>query len=210
MMRKDIVILMSFVILFIIGFYFIANSGNANDTKLPEEIEIYDFVAEPYFEIDGRSITFEDIPENIAEMAVAYEFLYTITGETDKKAHILADSETHRLILNNEKKQIEEELFMQKFIIHKSTVLTEDQYGREYAPELGTYTNSLIYDGWRECVEKFGLTEFEIINAEFSQCYSPKALERSPQHGNGFHRRSFIVGKNAKDDAYKIYDFGLM
>ncbi|WP_170240241.1 hypothetical protein [Thermosediminibacter litoriperuensis] len=54
------------------------------------------------------------------------------------------------------------------------------------------------------------MTEYEIINVTFTQTLSEKAKEQGPQWGDGTYNRSFIVGKTADDDSYRIFDFGDM
>ncbi|WP_148865617.1 hypothetical protein [Thermosediminibacter litoriperuensis] len=67
----------------------------------------------------------EDIPENIVEETVMKEFLYTITAEFDAMSDILADIEPHRISIENEKKLFEDDIYIQSYIIHEISTLTE-------------------------------------------------------------------------------------
>ena len=63
---------------------------------------------------------------------------------------------------------------------------------------------------WEERIEKYKLTEYKIVHVNFTQTHSKKANEQGSQWGDGTYCRSFIVEKTAKDNTYKIYDFGMM
>ncbi|WP_051280079.1 hypothetical protein [Anaerovorax odorimutans] len=179
--------LIIFVILSIFTFALIACSNNLTE-------ETYKYKGETTVKTDDRNFVLEDIPENLAEETIAKDFLYTITGEFDKKAEIIADTEEYSFSIENEKKQFENEEFPKSYIIHNISTLTKEEYDH--------------YNEWQECVEKYKLNDYKIVNVNFTQTYSEEAIEKGPQWGNGTYSRSFIVGKS--NNIYKIYDFGVM
>jgi len=151
--------------------------------------ETYVFTGGTHIEVGSRSLTFEDVPKSSAEDVVAKNFLYSITGEFERKYDILADIEPHLISIENETKQFEEGFYLQTYIIHKITTLTEEQYSQEYKED-GDY-NLLIYYGWQERINQYGLIKYEIVNVEFTQTHSPKSLDKGPQWGNGTYSRNF-------------------
>ena len=84
-----------FVISFLLAFALITGCS----AETPQE---YTFNAETNLEIDGRSFILENTPENIAEDIVVKDFLYSITGEFDKKFEILADIDVHVISIDSE------------------------------------------------------------------------------------------------------------
>jgi hypothetical protein len=159
-------------------------------------------------QVDGRAFVVEDTPTSHAEDIVIKDFLYTITGEFDKKYDILADIGPHAISIENEKKNMDEGVYIQSYNIHDITVLEENQYLQQETPD--GETNPLFYLGLQERVAEFGLISYEVVSVNFSMLHSQKANEMGPQYGDGTYRRSFIVGKAPTDKTYKIYDFGMM
>ena len=167
----------------------------------PLPYEYYDFYKEPNVELEGRSISFLDMPENDAEKVTAMDFLYSVTGDIDKKANIFADIPQHHIIIENEKKQFSDGLSKPTYIIHNIATLENRQYNQEYLPD-GEY-NPLYYFGWQKQIAKYGLVDFEIVNVEFSR--------HNFQYGDGGDGRfsgNFLLGTTYSDNRYKIYDFG--
>ena len=233
-MTKNTMRLLPFIYIMLISLFLFSCSGNSskpvidNEITAPDDIDKqitvpdvqseivnilttyapYDFNLESVFEIDDRSIIFEDAPANSAEEVIAMDFLYSITGEIDKKYNILADIEPHSISIENEKIHFTEGRSMRTYIIHKFTTLTEEQYNHEFSAD--SDIGDLTYFGWHKIVEEYGLVEYEIVNVEFTQYLSPEMLILGPQWGDGFYSRSFIVGKNSEDTAFLIYSFGFM
>lgn len=150
----------------------------------------------------------EDIPENIAEETVIKDFLYTITADFDAKSDILSNIEPHKISIESEKKKFEDNIYTQSYIIHEISTLTEKEYNEQKLDN--DKQNPLYYYGWEECIEEYKLTEYEIINVKFTQTLSEKANKLGPQWGDGTYNRSYIVGKTADNNSYKIFDFGEM
>ena len=168
----------------------------------------YQYTGETNITIEDRSLILEDTPESKQEETVILDFRYTITAEFDKKYEILADIAPHSISIENEKKRLEDGVYIESYVIHKITSLTEGQYSQENLAN--GEVNPLHYRGWEKCIDDYNLIEYEIINVDFTITYSPKMNERGPQYSEGTHNRSYIVGKTSSDDSYKIYAFGFM
>lgn len=163
--------------------------------------ESYTFKGESNVNVEERYFILEDIPESIAEEIVIKDFLYTITADFDSMYNTLADIEPHKVSIENQKKQYKEGIYTQSYKIHKISTLTEGEYNNEQNP--------LCYYGWEEIVNEYNLSDYKIVNVDYTKKLSDKAMERGPQWGSGTYNRSFIVGKTAEDNSYKIFDFGM-
>lgn len=170
-------------------------------TQVQISEESYTFKGKSNVSVDDRNFILEDIPENIAEETVIKDFLYTITANFDSKYDILADIEPHKISIENEKKQFKDGVYTQSYKIHKISTLTEKEYNSEQNP--------LYYYGWKEIVDEYNMSDYKIVNIDYTKKLSEKAIEQGPQWGNGTYNRSFIVGKTARDNSYKIFDFGM-
>ncbi|NLB56532.1 MAG: hypothetical protein GX811_12375 [Lentisphaerae bacterium] len=159
--------------------------------------ESYSFEGESLINIDDRSFQLEDIPENIAEETVMKDFLYTITADFDSKYSILADLDPHNISIENEKKWFQKDVYTQSCTIQKISTLSKDEFNNDKS----------LY-GWKEKVDKYNLSDYKIVNVEYTVTLSEKANALGPQYGEGTISRSFIVGKPSTDSPYKIYDFG--
>lgn len=168
----------------------------------------YHYGGETDVQVDGRSFVLEDTPQNLVEEAVILDFYYSITAEFDKKYDILADIEPHRISIENEKQHFQDGRYVQSYTIHTIETLDEDQYTtRENAD--GT-PNPLYYYNLSEEVSEYSLVEYAVVHATFTQVLSPQATQAGPQYGDGTYSRSFLVGRAASDDRYKIYSYGMM
>ena len=194
------------------------NCKMQNSTNLPSLFEIipatemyedkhlttdeqYEFIGETDLMVDERIFRLEDIPKNIPEEIIIKDFFYTITAEFNKKNDILANIDSLINSIENEKRNFIEGIYIKSYIIHRITTLTEEQYGKE-----SISFNPLFYWGWQQRINEFGLTEYKIVNVDFTVIFS----HSGSQWGDGRHSRSFIVGKNSKDITYRIYDYGVV
>ncbi len=168
----------------------------------------YEYLGEKEVTIEDRTFKLEDLPESIKEEIVALNFMYTITGNYDGLYDITADTEIDRISIDNVEKNYLEGVYIQSYVIHNISTLTELEYDQQKFDS--GEVNPLYYYGWESVIEKYGLSDYEIINVEFTQLYPEKALAWGPQLGNGRYSRNFIVAKTDKDKNYKIYDFGMM
>ncbi len=128
----------------------------------------------------------ETIPETIQEEIVYLDFLYTIEKNYDKKYDIIDDA--HWLSIDNEKKNIDPEIYT-SYVIH----------------DISTFDKSEQDDD--DIFKKYDIVDYERINVVYSQKHSAKLLSFGPQWGDGTFSRDFIVGKSSTDKNYKIYDF---
>lgn len=157
---------------------------------------------EYYENVEGGSYRLQVTPQNTAEETVVNYFLYTITRDYDGLSEILADIEAHRILIENEKENYGEGIFIKDYTIQSITTSPKNGYNDE--------NHILFYNGWEEIVDKYELIEYEIVRVKFIQLHSKKSNELVPQWGDGTYYRSFIVGKSSDDKDYKIYDFGMM
>ena len=158
--------------------------------------------------VEGRSFLLEDLPESEAEALVVKDFLYSITGEFDKKALLLADTETHRIYLVNEERNLREGCHIKSHVIHAVMTLTAEEYAQEQFSD--GESNPLYYHNAQALAQEYDLGAYEIVRVEFTVAWSEAALEKGPQWGDGTYSRSFLVGKCSGDNAYKIYEYGMM
>ena len=176
-----------------------------------EWVPKYEFTENMKLIVDGRIFILEDLPKSAPEEIVVRDFLYSITAEFDKKYDILANIEPHVINIENERNWFEggvfseESFFVQNYIIHRITTLTNDQYDQEKTAS--GEINPLFYWGWQQRIAEYDLNEYEIINVDFTVVFS------NGYFGNltdGTYNRSYIVGKSQDDITYRIYDFGIM
>lgn len=153
--------------------------------------------------LDRRTYKLEDIAKNEAEETVLKHFQYSIVADFNGLMDILADTQAHRISIENEEKNYYEGLYVESYVIHEISTLTADEYGNDKE-------SPLYYYGWKELVEKHKLEEYEVVRVNFTMKHSEKSLELIPQWGDGRYDRSYLVGKSSKDHQYKIYDFGMM
>ncbi|WP_129600132.1 hypothetical protein [Anaerophilus nitritogenes] len=170
----------------------------------------YTFKGETHISVDDRSLVLEDVPKNMAEETVLKNFLYNITSEFSKMLDNRGDEDIQNseILLENEEKSFKDGIYIQSYIIHEISTLKEKEYNEEKLDN--GKLNPLYYYDWKECVKKYNLTEYEIVNVNFTQTHSKKSNELGPQWGDGKYYRNFIVGKTADDNVYKIFDFGMM
>lgn len=157
---------------------------------------------EYYENAEGSSYTLDVTPQSAAEEIVVNYFLYTIARDYDGLSKVLADIEPHRSIIENERENYEEGIFIKSYTIHDISTLPERGYSDE--------NHILFYYGWEEIVDRYELIEYEIVRVKFTQLHSEKSNKLIPQWGDGTYHRSFIVGKSSDDENYRIYDFGMM
>ena len=173
-----------------------------------EHQQAYSYARATHIEIDDRSFVLEDLPENSAEEAVVMDFMYTITGDFDKKLDVIADTDAHRTSIDSEKKHFAEDVYIKSYVIHNIKTLSEEQYSEEFSTD-GSI-NPLFYNNLQNLLDEYSLSEYRVVNVDFTMLYSEKALSWGPQWGEGINNRSFLVGKVSASDNYKIYDFGGM
>lgn len=130
----------------------------------------------------------EDKPETVQEELVYLDFLYTVEKNFDKKYEILANTEAHKISIENEKSNTDPDIYT-SYVIHKISTFDKSEQDTD------------------EILKKYNLSEYEIINTVYTQKHSLKLLTLGPQWGDGTYSRNFIVGKSKIGKSYKIYDF---
>lgn len=175
-------------------------------TEKTEEAYVYNGKTE--INIKDRSFKLEDIPKSMAEEVVISNFMYSIIGDFDSLSKIIADTEIHNISLKNQEELFDEGNYIQSYIIHEISTLSENEYNQSKL-ETGE-NNPLYFYGWEKTVENYNLKEYEIINVKFTLKHSEKSIALGPQWGDGTYNRNFIVGKSSKDNNYKIYEYGGM
>jgi len=179
-------------------------SCRSTDTSTPAN-EKYSFTDKKELKVDGRILKLEDTPKTIPEEIVIKDFLYTITAEFDKKYDIFANIDSYVILIRNEKLLFEEGIYAGSYIIHNITTLSKEQYSRS-TTAAGEF-NPLYYWGYQHSVDEFGLTEYKIVNVDFSIGFATGGMQ---WHDGRKYNKSFLVGKNSSDSTYKIYDFTTM
>ena len=164
----------------------------------------YLYTGEISVEIDGRSFTLEDLPENEAEESVVLDLLYTITGEFDRKLEVIADTEIHRINVENEKKNMIAGLYIKSYAIHDIMTLSKEQDMEQNFQTL--YLNSTYM---QNLLQEHELAEYEIVTIDYTWLNSKREPEWVPQVSEGRYNRSFLVGKDPLSDTYKIYDYSM-
>jgi len=209
------VILFALIMFMTLGLIFIsACNKNTIDSTLPHDEEPLESQVGTIIEdetsvrVDGRSIVWEDGPENNFEYMVFLFFAYEITQEFYKKAQILPITEESRRLIEADKANLEEGIYIQSYVLHKISVFSDEEYARERLDS--GEINPLFYYGLEALVEKYKLSEYAVVNVDFTITHSEKATSMGPQWGDGRYNRSFLVGKTEDDSDYRIYDFGMV
>jgi hypothetical protein len=156
------------------------------------------------YEADGCLFQMEDAPQSAAEEVVAREFLYTITGNFDKKYDVWSGAEAHGISHENEKKNRAEGLFVNTYILHGIDTLTPEQYTA--ATLDGGEENPYYFAALDGLTAKYGIVDaFSIINVCYTMDMSAESVAAGPQWGPGTYTRNFLVAPDA-DRGYRIYD----
>lgn len=161
------------------------------DSKSPiSKDNLYTFNGTSFVKLGDKYFISEDTPENKQEELIYLDFLYTVNGELHKKKDILANIEPLRISLENESENTDPENYT-SYVLHNLSTIPDKQS-----------------QNVEQIIEKYNITEYEIINAVYTQKHSfNKSLYLLPQWGDGTYSRNYIVGKSTDDDTYKIYEF---
>ena len=186
----------------------VAAIGLISNPKTLEVEDKYTYTGETNINIENRQFILEDVPKTLAEESVANVFLYSITAEFDRLSDVMADIDSHRISIENQEKSFNDGNYIESYIIHEISTLSENEYNQNRLDD--DELNPLYYYGWKEIIAEYNLTEYEVINAKFTQKHSEKSIALGPQIGDGTYSRSFIIGKSTNDNDYKIYDFGMI
>lgn len=130
----------------------------------------------------------EDQPDTAQEELVYLNFLYKVEKNFDKKYELLSNTEAHKISIENEKSNTDPDIYT-SYVIHEISTVDKSEQDAD------------------KILKKYNLSEYEIINAVYTQKHSLKLLTLGPQWGDGTYSRNFIVGRSKTDKSYKIYDF---
>lgn len=161
------------------------------DSKSPlSKDDSYIFSGTSFVKFGDKYFISEDAPENKQEELIYLDFLYSVNGEIYKKKDILADIEPLRISIENESENTDPENYT-SYVLHSLNTIPDKQL-----------------QNVEQIIEKYNITEYEIINAVYTQKHSyNKSLYLLPQWGDGTYSRNYVVGKSSDDDTYKIYEF---
>lgn len=145
-----------------------------------------------------RHVKFAQMPSEDAQFPVAWFFKYSGLGQFDMCPRLFPEDQLESLNFQQSDEDFKDGRYVEEYIIHSFETLTGDAYAdsREYYDRLSA---------------GYGYEEYRVIRVRFSQRWSPKALEKGPQWGDGEYVRDFAVGKEAGfRGKWKIFDLGMM
>lgn len=177
------------VILAVIILIIVLISLGTNSKGLNANDEPYYFKGQSSIYTGDKYFIAEDLPNNKHEEIVFSYFLYDVEEEFDKKIKILADDETSKIIIENEKKNKSLGLYT-NYVLHNLSTIPDKES-----------------QNVKDLIDKYKLIEYEIINAVYTRKDSDTLRYLGSQYGDGTISQSFIVGKSANDEDYKIYKF---
>ena len=165
----------------------------------------YQYTGFTEFTEGDRTLTVQDVPENLAEELLFSDYYFRTVFEFDGLLG-LQGSDTLRLSAENERKNAAEGLYFEKVTIHNFATLTKDDFtpGGAYFADAEKSFNFVDQANFRK--EGHGLTEYAIVYLDLSWKWTEKALSLGPQLGDGRYERLYLVGKTAEDDNWKIYE----
>lgn len=154
----------------------------------------YSFSGKKNVKIKNRSFVLQDTPKNSVEELVEKDFLYSITGEFDKKKTIWVKDEATQICIENEQKDFDQNRSMQSYTIHQLSILSTDKYADQ---------DKILMES---IINQYNLKSYSIVNVIYTQKWPTHAISHDMQQGDGTYSKSYIVGKTAQDPEYKIYD----
>lgn len=160
------------------------------DSRSPNlKDDSYTFNGTSFVKLGDKYFIAEDTPNNKLEELIYLDFLYTVNGEIHKKKDILANIEPLRISLENESENTSTENYT-SYVLHSLSTIPDKQS-----------------QNVEHTIKKYNLTEYEIINAVFTQKHSNIRSIYDPKRGDGTYSRNYVVGKSVESDTYKIYEF---
>lgn len=146
-----------------------------------------------------RHFALEDTPENAAEGLIVERYAYEIAGAYDKYAALFDSPDMQLSAANLEKNN--ESGGMNEYIVHTVSTMTRDEVlqSDEY------FITGDSTDSVRNFVNTYAYEEFTLVKIDFSMTWSPAALARGPQLGDGDYTRIFLCGREPGAD-WKIYE----
>ena len=110
----------------------------------------------------------------------------------------LAEEMLEALNFEQEDRDFKDGYYIQEYIVHGFKTLSQEEYEDQKAR----------YD---QLAASYGYEEYKVVRVSFSQKWSPKALQKAPQWGDGAFTRDFAVGREAGlRERWKIFELGMM
>lgn len=169
-----------------------------------DDFEFREYTGLRTFTNDGRTLIHEDVPENMIESLVAYQYYCeNMMAYDELLAHV--GSETLQLSVRNEAKQADE-LYFERVTIHAMDTLSREDFepgGAYFADEESVQR---FVDELTALVEEYALTEYTVAYVDLSWLWAESALAMGPQLGNGRYERLYLVGKISEDANWHLYE----
>lgn len=145
-----------------------------------------------------RHVKFESMPSDMPQMTAAWYFKYRGLGQFDMCKRLFPKNQLEALNFDQEDMDFKDGYYIQEYIVHGFETLPQEAYAdhKEHYDQLAA---SCGYEGYK------------VVRVSFAQRWSPKALERGPQWGDGEFTRDFAVGRESGlREKWKIFDLGMM
>ena len=165
----------------------------------------YQYTGFTEFTEGDRTLTVQDVPENLAEEILLTNYYFGTVSEFDGLS-ALQGSDSLRISAENERKQAAEGIYFENVTIHKFDTLTKEDFEPGGAYFADAERSFKFVDTANFMKDAYGLTEYAIVYVDLSWQWSEKALSMGPQLSDGRYERLYLVGKTAKDYNWKIYE----
>ena len=145
-----------------------------------------------------RHVKFESMPADMPQMTAAWFYKYKGLGQFDMCRRLFPQNQLDALNFDQEDRDFKDGYYIQEYIVHKFKTLPQEEYEEQKAH----------YD---QLAASYGYKEYKVVRVSFSQKWSPKALEKASQWGDGEFTRVFAVGREAGlRERWKIFELGMM
>ncbi|MGI5895019.1 MAG: M56 family metallopeptidase [Candidatus Merdivicinus sp.] len=148
----------------------------------------YTYTGETSLHVDDRTFELEDIPENLAEEAVANYYAWEIAWDWDALTELCSESSSLSNSINNERESVKEDRYMKSYIVHSLQTLTGDAIPSQINTD----------------AKNAGLADYTVVLADIDMTYSDALLAADPQLGEGRYSRIFLCAE--KDGSWKLYE----
>ena len=145
-----------------------------------------------------RHVKFESMPADMPQMTAAWFYKYKGLGQFDMCSRLFPQDQLEALNFEQEDRDFKDGYYIQEYIVHGFKTLSQEEYEDQKAR----------YD---QLAASYGYKEYKVVRVSFSQKWSPKALQKAPQWGDGEFTRDFAVGREAGlRERWKIFELGMM
>lgn len=145
-----------------------------------------------------RHVKYENMPADEAQLTAAWFFKYNGLAQFDLCSRLFPADQVSGLNLDQSDQDFRDGRYIKEYIIHSFETLPTVEYGDQKP----------YYD---QKAQSYGFKEYKVVRVHFSQKWSDKALEKTPQWGDGEYTRDFAVGKKAGfKGGWKIFHVGMM